>query len=612
MSPSSSRRSLPLLIAIVALCLLAAWFLRSSDPTAGNRPTGGLTVQAAADTTGNGGPAGHGYAAGGRSGAAPSAADRAAYSAASARRAQALQPNPGTLPHALTGTNPTLAMADLGPGAGPNRGGQPNGGGNGFANDGGGSGMVNGGTGQPRMGRRTDNPARGGGKGGSPAFGTPTDRPSGMISGYPGKPAVPDRSNPNPPKPTPPAPPGSPLPGQPDPDVVPDHYVIAFKDTVKDPEREAKLFAKMGIRIDHVYTTVFKGFGGHIPPHILPAVLRDPRVDEVEAQHIYRTTAMPGEFVPEGIQRVRAQLSPTVRFNPNGISLTGIAILDTGIDRFHPDLNHYYGRSLVPWEPFIEDFDGHGTHVAGTAAAVDAGFGIVGVAPGARLYNIKVLDSGGVGTLATVLAGVDFTGRLGGEGTTPGPVMVANMSLGGAWSGILNRAVNRLWDRGVVPVVAAGNSGDIADRYSPASARKAICVAAMCDTDGFRGGFGPMGSDGTFDDEMPVWSNRGRRIKIIAPGVDVLSTYPFFPFLDYEYLSGTSMACPHCAGAVAVMLADPMLRPNPKVRDIVRGPDKRPKDADAVLDKLRDPINEWIPGVPGDPLIYPMLRVDKF
>ena len=183
------------------------------------------------------------------------------------------------------------------------------------------------------------------------------------------------------------------------------------------------------------------------------------------------------------------------------------------------------------------DRNGHGTHVAGIAAALDNGFGTVGVAPGARLHSLKVLNQQGEGYLSWGLAAIDYMTQVKME--SPQTTMVANMSLG-FYSGTtsynaLDDAVAASVESGIVFCVAAGNDSMDASLVSPAHVSTAITV----------------GSSGQDNNAFSAFSNYGSRIDVCAPGEDIYSTWLRN---DYRLLSGTSMACPHVAGAVALHL----------------------------------------------------------
>jgi len=260
------------------------------------------------------------------------------------------------------------------------------------------------------------------------------------------------------------------------------------------------------------------------------------------------------QIVPTGIERIGD--SPLNTNVPNtttpaegvrGSSVNAdIAILDTGIDMNHPDLNVYAQKTFVAGTSTANDDNGHGTHVAGIAAALDNSIGVVGVAPGARLWAVKVLDRSGAGALSDVIAGIDYITEHAKE------IDVVNMSFGCKCdSTALNSAVNNAVSAGITFVTAAGNSGEDASTFSPASNPNVIAVGAIADSDGRCGGLGPATQYGN-DDTFATFSNFGPKVTIAAPGVNILSTYYGS---SYTTLSGTSMAAPYVAGAAALYKA---------------------------------------------------------
>jgi subtilisin family serine protease len=277
-----------------------------------------------------------------------------------------------------------------------------------------------------------------------------------------------------------------------------------------------------------------------------------------------------------------------------------IAILDTGIQRDHPDLNvvgwgsvlhHQLGcpsRRGTFSDSQYDDDNGHGTHVAGIAAALDNSNGVVGVAPGARLHAVKVLGANGSGNMSDIIAGVDWvTARA-------DTIEVANMSLGGGgWSPGLYTAIQNSVNAGVVYVVAAGNSGiDIhgsdktfgtSDDFIPAALPAGgnhLRLRRHRRQAGGNGGswYWSAGSRWLADDTFADFSNfsnsdetknqawldqniailgqerheLGLGIDLVLPGVDIYSTY-----LNngYATATGTSMAAPHAAGLAALHIA---------------------------------------------------------
>jgi subtilisin family serine protease len=231
---------------------------------------------------------------------------------------------------------------------------------------------------------------------------------------------------------------------------------------------------------------------------------------------------------PWGIRRVNAEASWTT---PRGQGQgAAVAIIDTGITRSHPDLAGLIiggFNALDPKKPDAWDDDqGHGSHVAGTVAGKRDGKGVVGVAPMAKLYAVKVLDADGNGGYSSVIAGIEWAVKRG--------VKVANMSLGAdEGSEALKRAVTAASKAGMTIVAAAGNGGGPVG--FPASYPETLAVGASDIKDG-----------------VAEFSSRGPEVDFIAPGVNVKSVKMEG---GYEELSGTSMATPHVAGLAALAVA---------------------------------------------------------
>lgn len=227
------------------------------------------------------------------------------------------------------------------------------------------------------------------------------------------------------------------------------------------------------------------------------------------------------QTVPWGITRVQA---PAV--HNRGVTGSGVrvAILDSGIST-HSDLTIRGGASFVPGEPTTADLNGHGTHVAGTVAALNNSIGVIGVAPSADLYAVKVLGANGRGSVSGIAQGLEWAAA--------NNMHIANMSLGSdAPSTTLERAVNYATSQGVLVIAATGNNGSGSVGY-PARYANAMAVGAT-DQNNRRANF----------------SQYGTGIDIVAPGVNVQSTYPGN---RYASLNGTSMATPHVAGAAALV-----------------------------------------------------------
>jgi subtilisin family serine protease len=233
--------------------------------------------------------------------------------------------------------------------------------------------------------------------------------------------------------------------------------------------------------------------------------------------------------------------------NANSLSDVDVAVLDTGISLNHPDLNVYRNVSFVNGTISGDDDQGHGSHVAGIAAAKDNDIGIVGIAPGARLWAIKVCDGAGECRILNQIKGIEYAIEHADE------IDVLNISIENKNSASLNRVIDQAVKAGITVVVAAGNYGRDASSTSPANDPNVITVSAIADTDGKCGGLGPSLPDPEVttikDDTFAYFSNFGPVVKIAAPGVDILST---INGTDYGIESGTSMATPHVTGAAAL------------------------------------------------------------
>ncbi len=306
-------------------------------------------------------------------------------------------------------------------------------------------------------------------------------------------------------------------------------------------------------RLGFVYSHALQGFSADVPEGRLNGLAHDRRVATVERD---LPVSVQGQSVPTGIRRADAD-----EVSAGGSTLIGssrmvdvdIAIVDTGIDATHPDLNVVGGTDCSGGSPFrgkcsdglVADGYGHGTHVAGTAAALDNGIGVVGVAPGARLWEVKVLSDSGSGYTSWIIAGIDWVVGKGG-------IEVLNMSLGGSGvSSAYKTAIDTAVSKGVVVVVAAGNSDADANTYSPAYVPSAITVSALADFNGAAGGGATPTCRGDVDDTLADFSNWGSAVDIAAPGVCILSTVPGGGY-EGDW-SGTSMAAPHVAGAAALL-----------------------------------------------------------
>ncbi|WP_458210215.1 S8 family peptidase [Haladaptatus sp. NG-SE-30] len=236
-----------------------------------------------------------------------------------------------------------------------------------------------------------------------------------------------------------------------------------------------------------------------------------------------------GETLPWGVDRVDAEVAHSSGDTGSGAD---IAIIDTGIDENHPDLkaNLGTGASFVDYTSSWDDDNGHGTHCAGIADAVDNSSGVLGVSTAATLHAAKVLDESGGGYASDVAAGINWVADEGYD--------VGSLSLGSRrGSSVIEDACTTAYESGVLLVAAAGNEGPSKNSVGyPAAYQECIAVSA---TDR--------------NDTLPRWSSRGSEVELAAPGADILSTYNDG---GYTSLSGTSMACPHVSGAGGQLMAN--------------------------------------------------------
>jgi subtilisin family serine protease len=298
---------------------------------------------------------------------------------------------------------------------------------------------------------------------------------------------------------------------------------------------------------------------------------RNPDVEYAEPNYIARITATPNDLLfqeqyalhntgqsigvpgsPSGTDRADIK-APEGWEETKGTDGTVIAILDTGIDLIHPDLQSKVlsgGRDFINNDFDASDDHWHGTHVAGIAAAeTNNTEGIAGVAWNCKLLPVKVLDQDGDGYYSWIAEGIRWAADNGAD--------VINMSFGGpSEGGILREALHYAKAAGVVLVASAGNEDDSV--YYPA-AYDEYCIAVAA-TD--------------YNDERPWWSNPGPEVDVAAPGVRILSCSPTWYWgpgsFPYGYAEGTSQAAPHVTG-LAALIKDlkPWLRVD-EIMDIIR------------------------------------------
>ncbi|MDO8541915.1 MAG: S8 family serine peptidase [Opitutaceae bacterium] len=361
--------------------------------------------------------------------------------------------------------------------------------------------------------------------------------------------------------------------------IVPDQYIVQVVAGV-NPRTVAATF---GISPRHVYEHAVRGFAGYIPPGRLAAVRADARVVHVTPDRKVAAIGKPSgggggaaQVTPAGVEHIGAAPG-VVAYSGAGI---GVAVVDTGVDFNHADLQPLASASFSAFGSSALDNNGHGTHVAGTIAARNNSIDVVGVAPAATIYAVKVLDAAGSGSDATVIAGLDWVAA-----ANTGPlaviprIRVVNMSLGRAGTlddnSTLRASVAALRDSGVAVVVAAGNDATLeVSQQVPSTYPEVIAIASTTAKDGtnqYRFFSGVIKadtasyftSDGAFDPETVIGVN-GIGVTVSGPGEDQenISKAGFLKSVGIlstklaggtTRMSGTSMAAPHAAGVAALV-----------------------------------------------------------
>ncbi|WP_395735135.1 S8 family serine peptidase [Prosthecobacter sp.] len=364
-------------------------------------------------------------------------------------------------------------------------------------------------------------------------------------------------------------------------DKVPGRYIVELKPGASVPA----VVAKHAVLPDVVFSDAFRGFAGDIPPGKVGALKLDPSVLSVVEDRVIGAHARPkagsggtvtraAEVLPAGVARIGA-IPGVIAQTGSGI---GVAVVDTGVDFKHPDLvlgaksfKAIVSRTKLQLSegPTVgQDDNGHGTHVGGIIAARHDGYDVIGVAPEATLYAVKVLDSAGSGYDSTVIAGLDWVAK--NAATLVPPIKVVNMSLGrpgtvGDNTSYRN-AVKKLRDLGITVVVSSGNDqSKEVSAVVPATYPEVIAVASTSAKDGTDDIGWFIGSDTAsyFTTDGAFNSTTGIGVTISAPGEDqenIVSGYiQSVGILSTRLgggttrMSGTSMSSPHTTGVVALL-----------------------------------------------------------
>jgi subtilisin family serine protease len=308
--------------------------------------------------------------------------------------------------------------------------------------------------------------------------------------------------------------------------LIPGEYIVVLNEGA-DVSEEARAARGQGGEVVAEWATALNGYAVRGGPNLILALRADPNVQYVEQVQEY-TTQVDQPNATWGIDRIDQEDGTDGKYSytSTGSGVTAY-IIDTGILTSHNEFGGRasWGETTVGGQD--TDCNGHGTHVAGTV-----GGATYGVAKGVTLKAVKVLNCAGSGSTTSVVSGIDWV--VGDHGTGKA---VANMSLGGGASSAIDAAVGRGISDGVVFVVAAGNSSANACNYSPARVSAAITVGAT-----------------TSSDARASYSNFGTCVDIFAPGSGITSAWKNSNTAT-KTISGTSMASPHVAGAVARYLS---------------------------------------------------------
>jgi subtilisin family serine protease len=313
-------------------------------------------------------------------------------------------------------------------------------------------------------------------------------------------------------------------------DIIPDEYIVVFRDDATDvPSLAKQMAAQNGASLRFTYTAALRGFAAHMSAHAAQAIQRNPRVAQVEPDRVVTLDATQ-QYPPSwGLDRIDQRSRPydhTYNYMATGAGVN-LYIIDSGIRASHSEFG---GRVTSAFSAISDgrgtgDCNGHGTHVAGTV-----GGRTMGVAKGVQLHAVRVIDCSGSGSASGAIAGIDWVTK---NRVLPA---VANTSLAAIGSSSLNTAVQNSINAGVVYTASAGNSATDACNQSPANLPAAVTVAASSAGD-LQAGF----------------SNYGRCVDVYAPGVGISSAWFTSDTATFS-LNGTSMAAPHVAGVAALYL----------------------------------------------------------
>ncbi|WP_081752712.1 S8 family peptidase [Kallotenue papyrolyticum] len=345
------------------------------------------------------------------------------------------------------------------------------------------------------------------------------------------------------------------------PPAVPGEFLVRFHADVSPAQRRRALAALGGVPVDAIaaldiivarFPSAAPGASAQADAAMLARLRQHPLIDAAEPNYLVTIaqtpTPAPGPLylplvmgppalVPNDPDQGRQYAWSTLGayqgwYHNQGSPTVIIAVVDTGVQLDHPDLRDKLvsGYDLVDHDALPEDGHGHGTHVAGIAGAItNNGLGVAGTCPACRLMPVRVLNNDGSGTLVEVADGILWAAEHGAQ--------VINLSLSGTSdSWVLQDALNRAWERGALPVCAAGNDWQFGGA-SVYPAKYSVCTAVAATDQA---------------DAIASFSNRGTWVELAAPGVAIYSTWIGS---GYRTISGTSMATPHVAGVAGLLAA---------------------------------------------------------
>lgn len=312
--------------------------------------------------------------------------------------------------------------------------------------------------------------------------------------------------------------------------------IVRFKERI-DNNAITKVYG----RVSATYRAI-PAVAAEIPTVAVESLRRNPNIAYVEfdqpryiqGKMIFQGkpgSVQPPQVLPWGVDRIDAEKV----WKKNEGEGVNVAIIDTGVDPDHPDLvaNIEGVFSAIPPNPYtVDDHYGHGTHVAGTIAAVNNEIGVVGVGPQIDLWIIRA-SAGGILLLSDLMEAYEFCIETWNDSDPNNNIQVMSMSYGGGYSKAEDEMLQTAWETGIILVAAAGNEAGAV--IYPAALPNVIAVSAM-----------------NMDDEITWWSNYGPEVDLAAPGSRITSTYLKGTYATW---SGTSMATPHVSAAAALAIA---------------------------------------------------------